>query len=139
MRAASVLVDLARQRDVGMIAIKSVAKRPWQGPMHMHRTWYEPFDRQADIEKCLWYTLSQGVTTAAMPGDLSLWPLVIDAAERYRPLDEAEQEEVVSEARRYQPIFPQAYLECPLSCGRDVGPGRCPALREAYRRQRGVV
>jgi len=104
----SVLVDLARQRDVGMIAIKSVAKRPWQGPMHMHRTWYEPFDRQADIEKCLWYTLSQGVTTAAMPGDLSLWPLVIDAAERYRPLDEAEQEEVVSEARRYQPIFPQA-------------------------------
>jgi len=102
----SILLDQAGQKDVGLIAIKSVAKRPWQGTMHMHRTWYEPFSRQADIDKCLWYTLSQGVTTAAMPGDLSLWPLLIDAAERYRPLDKQEQEEAVSEARRYPPIFP---------------------------------
>lgn len=104
----SVLLDLTRQKDVGTIAIKAVAKRPWQGTMHMRRTWYEPFDQQADIDKCLWYTLSQGVTTAAMPGDLSLWPMVIDAAERYRPLDEQEQAEVVSESRQYRPIFPQA-------------------------------
>ena len=104
----SVLLDQAGQKDVGTIAIKAVAKRPWQGPMHMRRTWYEPFDQQADIDRGLWYTLSQGVTTAAMPGDLSLWPMVIDAAERFRALDEEEQEEVVSEVRRYRPIFPQA-------------------------------
>jgi len=102
----SILLDQAEKKDVGMIAIKSVAKRPWQGTMHMYRTWYEPFNQQADIDKCLWYTLSQGVTTAAMPGDLSLWPLLIDAAERYRLLDEREQEEAVAEARRYPPIFP---------------------------------
>ena len=101
----SILLDQAAQKDVGLIAIKSVAKRPWQGTMHIYRTWYEPFSQQTDIDKCLWYTLSQGVTTAAMPGDLSLWPLLIDAAERYRPLDEREQTEVVSEARRYPPIF----------------------------------
>ncbi|MBL7165648.1 MAG: aldo/keto reductase [Dehalococcoidales bacterium] len=104
----SILLDQARQKDVGTIAIKSVARQPWQGTMHMYRTWYEPFSRQADIDKCLWYTLSQGVTTAAMPGDLSLWPLLIDAAERLRALDEQEQDEMVSEARRYRPIFPPA-------------------------------
>lgn len=104
----SILLDQAQQKDVGTIAIKAVARQPWQGPMHMYRTWYEPFDRQADIDKCLWYTLSQGVTTAAMPGDLSLWPLLIDAAERLRALDEQEQDDVVSESRRYRPIFAQA-------------------------------
>ena len=104
----SILLDQAQQKDVGTIAIKSVTRQPWQGPMHMYRTWYEPFNRQEDIDKCLWYTLSQGVTTAAMPGDLSLWPLLIDAAERLRALGEQEQDEVVSESRRYRPIFPQA-------------------------------
>ncbi len=104
----SILLDQAQQKDVGTIAIKAVARQPWQGPMHMYRTWYEPFYRQADIDKCLWYTLSQGVTTAAMPGDLSLWPLLIDAAERLRALGEQEQDEAVSESRRYRPIFPQA-------------------------------
>ncbi len=104
----SILLDQAQQKDVGTIAIKAVARQPWQGPMHMYRTWYEPFNRQEDIDKCLWYTLSQGVTTAAMPGDLSLWPLLIDAAERLRALDEQEQDDVVSESRRYRPRCAQA-------------------------------
>jgi len=42
-----------------------------------------------------------------MPADLSLWPLVIDAAERFRAMDAQEQEAAVSEVRRYRPIFPQ--------------------------------
>ena len=62
------LLELVKQKDVGTIAIKSVTKRPWESPMHHYQTWYEPFDSPADIEKGLWYTLSQGVTTAAMAG-----------------------------------------------------------------------
>lgn len=104
----TVLLSLVEQKDVGTIAIKAVAKRPWQAAMHMYRTWYEPFNEQAEIDKSLWYTLSQGITTAAMPADLSLWPLVIDSAERFRALNAQEQEQAVSEARRYRPIFPQA-------------------------------
>lgn len=104
----TVLLSLVEQKDVGTIAIKAVAKRPWQAAMHMYRTWYEPFNEQAEIDKSLWYALSQGITTAAMPADLSLWPLVIDSAERFRALNAQEQEEAVSEARRYRPIFPQA-------------------------------
>jgi len=104
----TVLLSLVEEKDVGTIAIKAVAKRPWQAAMHMYRTWYEPFNEQAEIDKSLWYALSQGVTTAAMPADLSLWPLVIDSAERFRALNAQEQEQAVSEVRRYRPIFPQA-------------------------------
>ncbi len=102
----SVLLDRARQLDVGTLGIKAIAKRPWPGAMHMRRTWYEPFDTQEEIDRSLWWSLSQGITTAPMAGDLSLWPMILDAAERFHPLDEAEQAEAVAEASRYRSIFP---------------------------------
>ena len=100
------LLKIAQQKDVGTIAIKAVTKRPWEGPMHMYRTWYEPFDEQAEIDKSLWYTLSQGVTTATMPGDLRLWPMVISAAERFRVMDVRQQDEIISQVTCYRPLFP---------------------------------
>jgi aryl-alcohol dehydrogenase-like predicted oxidoreductase len=102
------LVQLARQKDVGTIAIKAVARRPWEGGMRMYRTWYEPFSEQADIEESLWYALNQDITTAALPGDLTLWPVIIDAAEKFTPLDMQAQKEIVRKARQYRPIFPNA-------------------------------
>lgn len=102
----TLLLEIAQQKDVGTIGIKAVAKRPWESEMRMYQTWYEPFDEQTEIDKSLWYALSQGITTAAMPADLHLWPLVIDAAERFRGMDAGEQEEVVSQVRQYKPIFP---------------------------------
>lgn len=101
------LLETTKERGVGTIAIKAITKRPWETTMRMYRTWYEPFDKQPEIDKSLWYTLSQGVTTAAMPADLSLWPAVIDSAERFKMLDPQEQEDAVAEARQYKPIFPR--------------------------------
>ncbi len=100
------LPEIARQKDVGTIGIKAITKRPWEAAMRMYRTWYEPFDEQEEINKSLWYALSQGITTTVMPADLHLWPLVIDAAERFRVLDTDEQEEAISEVKQYKPIFP---------------------------------
>lgn len=102
------LLEIARQKDVGTIAIKAIAKRPWEAAMRMYQTWYEPFDEQAEIDESLWYTLSQGITTAVMPADSRLLPMVIDAAERFRALDTGEQEEAVAQVRQYRPIFPRA-------------------------------
>lgn len=99
------LLEIARQKDVGTIGIKAITKRPWEAAMRMYRTWYEPFDEQEEIDKSLWYALSQGINTAAMPADLHLWPLVIDAAERFRVLDTREQEETISGVKQYKPIF----------------------------------
>jgi len=104
----STLLDQAKQKDVGMLGIKAITKRPWQSPTHVYRTWYEPFDEQTDIDKSLWYALSQGITTAPMASDVSLWPMLLDAAERFRPMDAEEQAAAVAEVRRYQSIFPTA-------------------------------
>ena len=100
------LLEIARQKDVGTIAIKAVTKQPWEAPMRMYRTWYEPFDKPEDVDKSIWFALSQDITTAALPADLQLWPLVIDAAERFRALDTHQQEAVIAEVKRYKPLFP---------------------------------
>jgi aryl-alcohol dehydrogenase-like predicted oxidoreductase len=99
------LLELVKQKNVGTLAIKSVAKRPWEGTMHMYKTWYEPFDEQEDIDKSLWFTLSQGVTTAPMPGDLSLWPMVLSAAERYKPMTRDQEREAVDKVKNYKHLF----------------------------------
>ncbi|NQT05197.1 MAG: hypothetical protein HQ577_04225, partial [Dehalococcoidia bacterium] len=65
-----------------------------------------PFEGQTEIDKSLWYALSQGITTAALPADLRLWPLVIDAAERASALDLETQEQFIVEVKDYKPIFP---------------------------------
>jgi hypothetical protein len=51
--------------------------------------------------------LSQDITTAAMPGDLRLWPAVIDAAERYRKMSAAEQDEAMAAVKKLAPLFPK--------------------------------
>jgi predicted aldo/keto reductase-like oxidoreductase len=101
------LLQTARQKDVGTLAIKSIAKGTWQNPdrtTHPYNTWYEPFDEPGEIEKSLWYTLSQDITSAVLSGDLKLWPMLIDAAKRFKPLSEREQNEVVAQAAQYQPL-----------------------------------
>jgi len=98
------LLEAAKRKDVGLLAIKAISKRNWPAGDHAYHTWYEPFDTQKDIDRSLWYTLSQGVTTCPMSSDLKLWPLLIDAAERYRPMDAEEQSAAMREVEQYQPI-----------------------------------
>jgi hypothetical protein len=100
------LLQMAHKHDVGTIAIKAIAKSHWEQPMHMYKTWYVPFEEQNDIDKSLWYTLSQDITTAALPGDLRLWPMVINAAERFSPMNAQKQVEAVSEVIQYASLFP---------------------------------
>jgi len=101
----ALLLELAQEKDVGTIGIKTIAKRPWEAIMHTYSTWYEPFDEQAEIDKSLWFALSQDITMATLPADLRLWSPVIDAAERFIPLDLQEQEKIVSEVKDYKPLY----------------------------------
>jgi aryl-alcohol dehydrogenase-like predicted oxidoreductase len=102
------LLKTAKQKDIGVLAIKSVAKRLWEDPdesRHKYQTWYEPFDEAQDIEKSLRYTLSQNITSAVTPGELKLWPMVVEAANRFKPLTPAEEKLVISEVSQYPPLF----------------------------------
>jgi len=100
------LLDLAKRNDVGIITIKAIAKTTWPATLEKrpYQIWYQPFDIQAEIDRSLHYTLSQGVTTCPMSGALKLWPMIIDAAERFVPMTAEEQDAAVKEVIQYQPI-----------------------------------
>jgi aryl-alcohol dehydrogenase-like predicted oxidoreductase len=98
------LLEYARRKDVGVMAIKAVSKRSWPEGNRAYHTWYEPFDDQANIDKSLRFTLDRDVSTCPMPGDLALWPKVIDAAERYSKLSAGEESAALEEVSQYQPI-----------------------------------
>jgi len=105
------VLRIARDRDIGVIAIKAIAMRRWrQDEQRIYQTWYRPFDNEEDIQRAINYTLSQeGVTTYAMCCDIRLWPKVIRAGENYVRLSIEEQEKVVEEFKKKgaYPLFPE--------------------------------
>jgi predicted aldo/keto reductase-like oxidoreductase len=103
------LLKIAKEKDVGVIAIKSMLRRRWVGEKK-YRTWYEPIEDANEAEMALRFTLSQeGVTTYSLPCDVKLWPTVLEVAERYRKIDEKEQKEKIEYAQKhlFKPLFPE--------------------------------
>jgi aryl-alcohol dehydrogenase-like predicted oxidoreductase len=105
---AEELLSVCATRDVGVMIIKSIAKGPWsEDEPKSYTTWYEPYDEQTMIDPGVWFALSQSpVTGVASAGDTRLLPLVLDAANRYHELSEAEQEDLIGKASDLEPLFP---------------------------------
>ena len=104
-RDAMALLEMAAERDVGTMVIKTWARGPWGEKERRYHTWYEPFDDAEMIEKTLRFTLSQPVTGAISAGDARLLPMILEAAERFRPMDETEQAALLATAAEYEPLF----------------------------------
>ncbi|MFH0896828.1 MAG: aldo/keto reductase [Candidatus Bathyarchaeota archaeon] len=100
----------AKKRNLGVIAMKSVARGPWSSDERPYNTWYQPFDTQNEVDEALRFTLSQDVTTAASSSDIRIAKMMIDAAERYTPMNGKEQQELLLKAARYNPLFPRARI-----------------------------
>ena len=102
------VLEEARDQGISVTAIKAVARGRWPGERKL-RTWYEPSVTLGDIELGIRYTLSQeNVATYALPCDTGLWGMVLDAAERFEPMTDAEQREAVNYAKDqgFNPLFP---------------------------------
>lgn len=103
------LLQKAREENIGITAIKAIAKGRWSDE-RTYETWYEPLDKQEWVTRALHFTLSQeGVTTYPLPCDVTLWPLILEAALKYRKLTEEEQLELVKLAKKqgFRPLFPE--------------------------------
>jgi aryl-alcohol dehydrogenase-like predicted oxidoreductase len=105
----SQLLKVAAKKDVGLMAIKSVAKGTWpdgQAREHAHNynTWYEPFDDEENLRKSLYFTLSQDIAGAVLPGELKLWPAMIEAAHNFKPLTKKLQQEYMDEVKKLKPL-----------------------------------
>lgn len=115
------LLATARQREVGVIAIKAVARSPWpKGVKRTHTTWYRPFHEPDALAESLRYTLSHPVTTVVLPSDVSLWPPLFSAASSFEPLSPAEVDDRITRARGSEPLF----VETMLPARQAYGAGR---------------
>ncbi|PSQ03750.1 oxidoreductase [Halobacteriales archaeon QS_6_71_20] len=95
------VLELARERGLGTLCIKAFARGPWPDDLpeteRPYDTWYEPYDDPDDIEACLRYALSQGMTTLPSSGDPELVPAMLEAARRFETLPDDEQAELLAE------------------------------------------
>jgi aryl-alcohol dehydrogenase-like predicted oxidoreductase len=101
------VLSMAKKRELGVIAMKSIAKGPWPTEKRTHNTWYEPFTTQQEIDEALWFTLSQNVATAATSSDIRVAKMQLDAAERFSTMSEEEQQRLLVKAADYRPLFPR--------------------------------
>ncbi len=104
-RDAAALMEVAAERDIGTMVIKTWERGPWGDRVQCYHTWYEPFEDADMVERALRFNLSQPVTGVISAGDARLLPMILDAAGRFEPMDQAEQAELLATAGNYQPLF----------------------------------
>jgi aryl-alcohol dehydrogenase-like predicted oxidoreductase len=84
------LVEEVRRQDVGLMVIKTIARRNWPGSPTA-ATWYEPYTDPAQIRAAVsWALAHQEVTGLATPGDVRLLRHVLAAETDRMDLTEAE-------------------------------------------------
>jgi aryl-alcohol dehydrogenase-like predicted oxidoreductase len=88
------LCEATRERDVGLMLIKAIARNLWRSEQEATRaTWYEPLEDRSAVDAAVAFALDVPAATGiATPGDVDLLPSVI-AAERSRSdisMDQAE-------------------------------------------------
>ena len=99
----------AKQRDMGILALKALAKRRWKEDEERKwsKTWYSPVDTYEEAFMAVRFTLSKPVTAAVSPGHPELLWWACDAAEAFSPLTSEEESELARQAKGLEYIFPQ--------------------------------
>lgn len=99
------LLRQCREKDIGIMIIKTIAKIPWGERERTYNTWYEPFDDPQHIQQCVNFALSQDVTGLCTSADVTILPMFLDACERFEPMEAAHQEGLIATASDYETIF----------------------------------
>lgn len=105
--AIDALMEEAHRQMVSVRVIKAIAKGPWgEGQQRSYATWYEPFDQQEIIDACVHFVLSfPGVAGFASAGDIHLFPLIVNAVERYGSMNEDKVKQILGSLSGYGTIF----------------------------------
>ena len=104
-RSAEELLAVCAERDLGVMAIKAVARSPWANGDRFATTWYRPWADPDAVERGVRFTLSTpGVHAFCTPGDQALLPLALAAAASYRPMDDGERAAAIDAMAGEEPI-----------------------------------
>lgn len=102
------VVKRAKERNMGCIAIKALAHRPWLPGENKGSSscWYKPINDNPELaDLALRFILSQPVHVAVSPGDLDMLWLGVDIASKFRPITNAEIAKLKAEADTHEYLF----------------------------------
>ncbi len=102
---AEALIASCKAKDVGTMIIKSITRGPWGDKPHTATTWYEPFEEFERIQQAVNFALSYEVTGLCTAGDTRIFPLMLEACEKYQRLTPAEREAMIETGKQYTPLF----------------------------------
>ena len=101
------MLQVCREKDVGVMIIKAIARRPWGEQERRYTTWYEPYDTPKAIQRAVNFVLSYPVTGLVTAGDTTLLPLVLSACDNFTRLSAEEREAMIAAANQDDVIFGQ--------------------------------
>ena len=106
-RDAEALLEHAAAHDVGVMAIKAVAARPWGGREPTATTWYEPYTGGEEVDRGVRFALSTpGVHAFCTPGDTGVLQTAIASASGDTSMDAAERRAAMAAVAGEPSIFP---------------------------------
>jgi len=104
---AEALLSYAAAHDVGVMAIKAGAARPWGERDHTATTWYEPYTDPTELGRGIRFALSvPGVHAICTPGDVSVLRTVLDVVGDALPMIPAQRDAAMAEVHNEPLIFP---------------------------------
>jgi predicted aldo/keto reductase-like oxidoreductase len=103
--AALSLLDLCEEKDVGVMAIKAIAKEPWGDREHSQHTWYLPFEEKDAIQRNINFVLSHKLTHICTAGDYRLLDDIYEACENFSPMSAEEQQALIEKQSKHELIF----------------------------------
>ena len=103
-----VVLDRAQEKTMGILALKTLAKKPWPDDKKgkWTKAWYSPVDTYEEARTALRWTLSRPVTACVCPSHAELLWWMIDAAKEIRSLTPQEEEAIARSTENMTPIFP---------------------------------
>ena len=108
-RAAEALLEYAGAHDVGVMAIKAAAARPWAGRARTATTWYEPYTSDREVDRGVRFALSTpGVHAFCTPGDVGVLATALASAAGDTAMDGAERDAAIAEVADESSIFPMS-------------------------------
>jgi len=106
-RDAEALLEFTAANDIGVMAIKAAAARPWDGREPSATTWYEPYTDPGDVARGVRFALSTpGVHAFCTPGDTRVLATALDAASGDVTMGVDEREAAVAAVAGEPSIFP---------------------------------
>lgn len=99
------LMDICQERNVAVQTIKAVVHRPYGEHEHTHATWYKPLVDQEAIDREIHWVLGRPGIFLNTVGDITILPMVLDAAKRFRQCPTNDERQAAHERLEIEPLF----------------------------------